>query len=210
MATNLAAAPAAVPVQRVADILFAAAGFSFNAQAMPALSSRSSFRLARTGKGEMMAGGRLPPPGGGWWAPAGDNGSGPAAWSVAADADRRLRQRRKSEAKVSWPNCAALQPNSRIASRLPAVRTLSEKHQQQLLDAVEFVHSAGAGSSATAQDADSVSPTDMFNLLCRRFTQPKVCWWGKIRWPEISSTPASVFPSGRGAASPRSTDSGCG
>ncbi len=78
------AAPAAVPVQRAADILFTAAGFSFNAQGDAGVEQpQQLFAFARTGKGDAWPAGRLPPPGGGW-APAGDNGSGPAAWSAAA------------------------------------------------------------------------------------------------------------------------------
>lgn len=170
-----------MPVQRAADILFAAAGFSFNAQGDAGVEQpQQLFAFARTGKGEMH--GRR----GAYRHPAA--GGLPQAIVVAAlrrgqrqrDADRRLRQRRKKRGKGELAKLRRAQ--AELAHRQPVAggEDVVGKDQQQLLDAVEFVHLPVQAHQPLLRMQTLFHP-QIFNLLCRRFYPAKGVLVGKIR-----------------------------
>ena len=170
-----------MPVQRAADILFAAAGFSFNAQGDAGVEQpQQLFAFARAGKGEMH--GRR----GAYRHPAA--GGLPQAIVVAAlrrgqrqrDADRRLRQRRKKRGKGELAKLRRAQ--AELAHRQPVAggEDVVGKDQQQLLDAVEFVHLPVQAHQPLLRMQTLFHP-QIFNLLCRRFYPAKGVLVGKIR-----------------------------
>lgn len=96
------------------------------------------------------------------------------------DADRRLRQCRKKRGKGELAKLRRAQ--AELAHRQPVAggEDVVGKDQQQLLDAVEFVHLPVQAHQPLLRMQTLFHP-QIFNLLCRRFYPAKGVLVGKIR-----------------------------